>query len=68
MRHRRETRSHKHKVFVNHSGPEARKSFFSCRVVEHWNALPADIVDADSFTLFKAAITVHLHDVLFNPL
>ena len=37
-------------------------------IVNHWNVLPVDIVDADSLTLLKTAITVHLHDVLCNPL
>ena len=47
------TRSHRFKIFVQHSQTEARRRFFSCRVVSKWNALPPHVVDAPSVASFK---------------
>lgn len=42
------TRGHRFKIFVQRPQVEARKRFFSHRVVKYWNALPSDLVDSPS--------------------
>ncbi|KFW75697.1 hypothetical protein N305_00545, partial [Manacus vitellinus] len=32
------------------------KTFFTLRVVRHWNRLPREVVDAPSLELFKAVL------------
>ena len=47
------TRGHPLKLFVNLSKTNCRKHFFSNRVVDVWNALPADTVMSASLAIFK---------------
>lgn len=53
------TRGHKHKIFKKHSRTNRRKYSFSQRVVDHWNALPTDIVEAKSVNIFKSVLNAH---------
>ena len=46
-------RCHQYKLTVKHSRTRLRQSFFSRRVVSHWNNLPADVVSAASLVAFK---------------
>jgi len=41
-----------------------RKKFFTQRVVQHWNTLPREVVDAPSLETFK----VRLHGALSNQI
>ena len=47
------TRGHKYKLVKVRSRLEIRKNFFSNRIVNMWNNLPAFVVDADSVNSFK---------------
>jgi hypothetical protein len=46
-------RSHSLKLFKKRSNSRLRQSFFSQRVIEDWNRLPLDIVEAPSVNAFK---------------
>ena len=47
------TRGHKYKLQKSRSRLDIRKHYFSQRVVDKWNSLPADIVQAQSVNSFK---------------
>lgn len=59
------TRGHNFKIFVPRSQTEARRRFFSCRVIHHWNSLPQSVVNAPTLTQFKTKLAQTLHDTLF---
>jgi hypothetical protein len=50
------TRGHPYRLFVNFVRHNTRKNFFSHRVVNYWNYLPAEQVDFSSLTRFKASL------------
>ncbi|KFQ02180.1 hypothetical protein N330_14252, partial [Leptosomus discolor] len=35
---------------------DTRKKFFTLRVVDHWNRLPKEVVDAPSMEVFKTRL------------
>ena len=41
-----------------------KKKFFTFSVVEHWNRLPREVVDAPSLELFKARLDGALSKVV----
>ena len=47
------TRGHKFKLKKHRSRLDIRKNFFSNRVVQQWNSLPAHVVEAESVITFK---------------
>lgn len=60
------TRGHRFKIQVQHATMEARKRFFSCRIIQPWNSLPSAIVDAPSLNVFKVRLHSFLGDRLFH--
>ena len=60
------TRGHRFKIFVQRPQVEARKRFFSHRVVQHWNALPSDVVDSPSLQVFKSRLHLALDNQLVD--
>lgn len=50
------TRGHEFKLFKPRARGKMRKHYFSHRVVDHWNALPNECVQADSINQFKNRI------------
>ena len=46
-------RGHMYKFVKNRSRLNVRAHFFSQRVVNDWNKLPTDVVNADSVNSFK---------------
>ena len=47
------TREHKHKLIKSRCYTSLRQRFFSFRVVENWNSLSPDLVEAPSLQAFK---------------
>ena len=59
------TRGHPHKLAVTRSQTEARKRFFSSRVVTAWNNLPYDVVMSPSLPIFKSRLHSAWGDLLY---
>ena len=51
-----QTRGHPFKLYKEHGYSSVRASYFSVRVINVWNSLPADRVDFSSFAAFKQTI------------
>ena len=49
----RPLRGHAYKIFKRRSRVDVRKQFFTNRVVDRWNALPAEVVSAETLNDFK---------------
>ena len=62
----RTTRRHEWKLRKPRARTAARKHSFSNRVVNDWNALPADIVSAATVSKFKAKLDSHWSDYMYT--
>ena len=51
-----QTRGHPFNLYKLHSHSSTHTSFFSIRIINVWNSLPADFVDFSSFTAFKRTV------------
>ena len=54
------TRGHKYKLSKNRNNLEVRQNFFSQRVVDVWNHLPAKVVESESLDVFKSRLDEEL--------
>ena len=59
------TRGHQFKLSVFRSATEARRRFFSNRVIARWNNLPSEVVTSPSLSLFKSRLHDYLGDLLY---
>ena len=53
------TRGHRFKLKKYHAKKDIRRHRFSQRVINDWNNLPSDVVNAESVTAFKRALDEH---------
>ncbi len=53
------TRGHNYKIFKRQARLNARKSSFSQRIVNNWNSLPDNVVQAETVNNSKADLTEH---------
>ena len=60
------TRGHIFKVLPPHVNCEARKRFFAVRVIDSWNRLPDEVVQAPSIDAFKRLLALSCHDKLYS--
>ena len=56
------TRGHKLKIYKRHCRTNIRKYSFSQRVVDLWNSLPPEVVEAKSVNSFKSKLNKHWKD------
>ena len=56
------TRGHKYKLNKVRNRLDIRKNFFSQRVINDWNNLPVDVVEARSLNSFKNQYDKHIHN------
>ena len=58
----RSTRAnHQYKLYLKLARLNCYKHSFFVRIVKLWNELPGDIVEADSFQLFKSKLKLYLN-------
>ena len=55
-----QTRGHQFKLQKQQFKQDFRKLFFSNRIIEAWNNLPSDIVEANSILSFKCRLSKHM--------
>src|SRR5207244_8933381 len=53
LSHNHRTRGHRYKLTKSKSRLDIHKNFFSQRVVNAWNKLPTEVVEATSVNMFK---------------
>ena len=53
------TRGHSFKLEKKRCNTSQRQHFFNQRIIEHWNGLPAEIVEAKSLNSFKEKVDNH---------
>jgi len=51
-------RGHRYKLFKDRSCMNVRKFFFSQRVVDSWNKLPAHVVEAETVNCLKRRLDI----------
>ena len=64
----RETRGHLLKLLKDRVMTKDRRNFFTERIVDAWNSLPSDIVEANSVNSFKNKLDKHFssEDLCYN--
>ena len=60
------TRGHHHKLNKNRCVSELRRNSFTFRIVENWNALPAQVVKADTIRKFEIELDRYMGDKIFD--
>ena len=51
------------KLFKKLSRPLLRSNFFTQRVINTWNSLPAEVVSAPTISTFKASLDNYWNDI-----
>ena len=54
------TRGHKYKFKKKFSRLNLRKNNFSSRIINHWNSLPADVIDSQTLGIFKKRLDKYM--------
>jgi ribonuclease P/MRP protein subunit RPP40 len=63
------TRGHTYKIAKKYSRTDIRKYTFSNRIIESWNALPENVINANSVNSFKNRLDKILnnHPAMYDP-
>ena len=56
------TRDNGMKLKVQKFNTIARKSYFTVRVVDHWNRLPTSVVSSKTIDIFKTSLDKHFRE------
>ena len=56
------TRGNGMKLKLRRYNTIARKSYFNIRVVDHWNRLPASVVNSNTIDIFKSRLDKHFRE------
>ena len=56
------TRGHELKLFKSRAQTQVRRHYFTYRVVDAWNSLPASVVGAPSISAFECRLDKHWRD------
>ena len=59
-------RGHSFKIFLPRTRLDVRRRFFAVRVVNLWNSLSGDTVEAENLNKFKALLRRDLGDILYE--
>ena len=57
------SRGHSYKIKKNYCRLDARKNFFSQRVVDLWNRLPQEVLDSGSLNVFKSRLDRYMNSI-----
>ena len=60
------SRGHSLKIQVPRTQLDIRKRFFSCRIIQEWNALSAEAAEATTIDQFKSLLHRDLREKLFD--
>ena len=60
------TRSNGFKLAIPRCRTDLRRRFWSVRCVQHWNALPAEVVQATSLDSFKRRLDAQVGDLFYK--
>ena len=66
MRQSGRTRGHTMKIFKPRARLLTRQRFFSIRVIDLWNGLPQNVVDAKTVPQFKARLDQHWNSLRYG--
>ena len=55
------TRGHKYKLYKKSCQSETRKKAFTMRIVDNWNSLTSELVEAKTTNAFKNGLDNHQH-------
>ena len=61
-----DTRTNGLKVYKNHCNKSTRRYSFSQRIIDHWNKLPSEIVNAPNLLLFKTQLDNFISSLRFQ--
>ena len=60
------TRGHPWKLRKPHATARVRRNSFAIRVVNDWNNLPLDVVEATTVSQFKARLDSHWSEIMYS--
>ena len=60
------TRTNGYKMSKIHTNKSSYQHFFTNRIVNHWNGLPADVVSAETVNSFKNVLDKHFQNMTYE--
>ena len=60
------TRTNGYKITKIHTNKTSYQHFFTNRVINKWNSLPADIVNTETVNSFKNVLDNHFQNIIYN--